>query len=92
MTSPQISPCQTAEFARIFALDNVAGELSGIISILILLIFLGFLLIYHIGTSLGVIAPGSIARIFVIMPLQKRSIHHTCPKKMVHSYIVVADN
>ena len=61
-----------------FALDSVAGDLSVTASILILLIFLGFLLMHHVGTSLGVIAPGNIVRMFMVTPLQKPSMHHTC--------------
>ena len=67
----------TVACAQMYALDNVAGDLIVSVSILISLICLGFLLIHHVGTSLGGIAPGDIVKMFMVTPSQKLFMHPT---------------
>ena len=61
-----------------YALVDVAGDLIVSVSIQTSSIFLGFLLIHHVGTSLGGIAPGNVVRMFMVTPLLKLCMHHTC--------------
>ena len=67
----------TVACAQMYALDNVARDLIVSVSILISLIFLGFLLIRHVGTSLGGIAPGDIVKMCMVTPSQKLFMHPT---------------